>query len=75
MASHAATMRKAQKIEGLWPALPAFASLDRRKSTKLDESSFVGVQGQSERAHARLQILQETLCRRLAFKAEHTVIA
>ena len=75
MASHAATMRKAQKIEGLWPALPAFASLDRRKSTKLDESSLVGVQGQTELAHARLQILQETLCRRLAFKAEHTVIA
>lgn len=70
----ATTMREAQKIEGLWPALPPFTTLDGRKSTKLDESSLVRVQGQAERAHTRLQILQETLCRRLAFKAEHTVI-
>jgi len=74
LASRAAAVCKAQKIEGFWPSLPPFATLGGRKSTKLDESSLIGVQGQTELAHTRLQIMQEALCRRLAFEAEHTVI-
>src|SRR5262249_22084036 len=72
--SGAAAMRKAEKVESLRSPLSLLAAPLRRKATELNQSRLIRVQGQTEAGQTLLQLLQEALCRFLAFKAKHTVI-